>query len=226
MLRTETDLGRFFIFIALTFSINTGFCLAASPVKELSTSELKKIQSSFQKIKHLSVNYTQSFYNPFRKTTRKFEGTAQFSAPNKFLWNRKKPKELIYYDGKDLIIYNPVDRVASRFSALGSKAQEVSRLAKIILNPNKFLDTYAVQSSLLDEKSKTLSLELQPKQKNDLDHISVVLDLKALYLQKLSLFYRDGKIMNYVFSNPERKNIDQSIYKFDKPKGVKLVVFD
>ncbi len=195
-------------------------------VKKLTTAELTKIQNTMKKTKHLSVDYIQSFYNPFRKKTRKFSGDAKFSAPNKFLWSRHKPKESIYYDGSELVVYNQAEKVASRFSALGSKAKEISRLTKIVLDPNSFLKAYNVQSALLDKSSKTVSLELQPRQKNDLDHISVMLDLNKKYLRKVSLFYRDGKIMNYQFSNPSLRAIDKKVYNFNRPSGVKLVVFD
>lgn len=194
---------------------------------DISKAELQAIQNRLEKLTHLEVKFEQLVYTPLRKKTISYSGDAQFSRPSMFRWNQQNPTlKQVIYDGKDLYMYFPSQNVAYKFSASGSQAREIEKLAEIVLSINSLLELYTLNESKYDSVNKIVYLNLAPKSKGEIDGVKVEVNALKDFIKLVELTYSDGKVITYHFTQPKRKVVDKKKYTFVKPKGVKLEVFD
>lgn len=198
-----------------------------SELVNIKKEDLQKIQNRMEKLQHLTVKFEQLVYTPLRKKTIPYSGKAQFSRPARFKWQQQTPlKKEVIYNGKDLYMYMPDQKVAQKFSALGAQAKEIEKLAGMVLSINSLLELYKLQDSKYDTVKKVAYLTLTPKVKSEIEGVKIEVNTLKDYVKMVQLTYKDGKVITYKFSQPKRLEIDQSTYTFQKPKGVKLEVFD
>jgi chaperone LolA len=194
---------------------------------DISRAELQKIQDRLEKLQYLSVKFEQIVSTPLRGKAIPYSGEAKFSRPSLFRWDQDKPtKKKVIYDGKDLYMYFPSEQVAHKYSAKGSQASEIERLASIVLSINSLLELYQLNESKYDAVNKIVYMTLVPKTKGEIAGLKVEVNALKDYIKSVEVTYADGKVIAYNFAQPKRTEVPKAEFTFIKPKGVKLEVFD
>jgi len=186
---------------------------------------VRDIQTKMKSIDYLAVQFTNTIYSSFRKTNRTVTGMAYFAKPRKFRWIKQTPmKEEIVYDGKDVYIYKPDEKVAEKFSSIAHAAKEIEKLSNMVLSVKKLLNHYNVQSATYEKGRNILNLSLLPKKASDLESVQLKISLQRKYVKTVKLLYKEGNRWTFDFKNPRTSVIPPERFQFIKPKDVKLSV--
>ena len=200
------------------FSLSSA--LNAAPT-EVSLVELKKIQEKLQAMNTFSSDFTQTQYRVLRKREVKSTGNATFGRPNLFRWVLKEPNHLeIFYNGSELIQYEPAEKLALRLSTTNEKRKQLEDITAATVNLSVLLDRYREDSAIRD--NGMVYLKLSPRSESEISGIHIVIDVTQYFVQEVKLLFKDGQSNTIVFSTPKAVTADSALFAFIPPKDVKI----
>jgi len=203
-----------------TVAIFLGTMSNLSQAKELTVDELKGIQSKLKLQEYLTVDFEQDVYGSLRGRHRVSGGIAHFRKPQSFRWILIKPKRMEWiFDGKNLINYNPVKKIAKKYGVGNKQGVELRRIVDMVMNLDTLLARYNVKK--IEKMDELVLVKIVPKKKGEIRYANLTIDLKKNYISGVKLFFRGQDHTTFTFSNPRPSNLGHGIFK--TPPGVKVI---
>ncbi len=192
---------------------------AALLAEAISVEEIKDIQKKMKSSKYLTVDFSQQSYSASRKRTATSLGRLHCTKPVMFRWMIIKPvpNEWIY-DGNQACNYIPDEKLAVCYKSMASMRKNISEIVQLVTNVDSLLSRYNIIKAEMNPKY--VMMELSPKTKMSVEKLVIHLDMKKNFISYLKLFYVDKNHSTFVFSNPQHKINDSTLYQV--PKGVKV----
>lgn len=192
---------------------------ATAVAKELTTDDVRALQSSIKASESLSVDFTQTTTKALRGTKVVRKGKAAFARPNKFKWMLEAPaNEQKIYDGKFFYDYTPATKSAAKLSPTGPQAHELNGIVDLILNFDTLLKRYDMVKA--EENGDEVRIELKPKTGNEVTAVELKLTKKDPYITFLKMDLKGGNTQTHQFTNPSRAALPADTFKL--PEGVKV----
>lgn len=206
-------------FVAVIFGVISASSTTIALGKELTTDDVRAIQSSIKASDALSVDFTQTTFKAIRGNKVVRHGKAIFSRPNKFKWMLAAPaNEQKIYDGKFFYDYNPTTKSAARLSPTGPQAHELNNIVDLVLNFDTLLKRYDMVKA--EENGDEVRIELTPKSTSDVTKVELKLSKKEALMTYLKMDLKGGNSQTHEFTNPDRAALAGDAFKL--PEGVKV----
>lgn len=192
------------------------------PAKEV----IAKMQAFYEKIQDLKADFKQEISSPTTGRTKTTYGVVKLKKPGKMRWDYAKPeKKHFISDGQVLWVYEPEDQQAFKQEL---KSQNLSAAVTFLTGKGKLADEFNFE--LLPEGklgAKTdYAVKLTPKVPSaQFKNITLVVDPKAFQVKLSVVATPDGGQSKVWFTGVDlNKKIDDKVFKFSPPPGVRVIV--
>ena len=172
--------------------------------------------------KGLRVDFEQRVLT-IRKKIRMTKGEGFFHPDGRFRWIIKHRGQMVrtyVYDRKTITEYLPAEKTANVWSITSAKTDAITRIVALIKAPHQLQRDYVVQEQ--PQGKHTLQLSLVPRKSSDISSIAVAIDLKANFIHKVKINYRNQRYSEFTFRNPQRKSLAAKHFNFAPPAGTKV----
>lgn len=182
---------------------------------------ITNIQSRYDRVDDLTANFTQKTYVAVMNKNVDSSGTIRWQKPSKFFinYNGAKPKQYIC-NGKNIWIYVPGDTQAEMYKVSDKTIpKEALEFMKGFININENFNIPGWKKI-----GNTTEFTFIPKSRD-----TVYSKLKCLFggdnlLTEVTIYNRSGNVSTYKFSGTQTNtSINNAVFEFKKPKGVKIV---
>lgn len=178
---------------------------------QLSVTQTQRVIAKVQGQSNLSLDFTQKIYKSLRKRNIENYGKVYFKKPSYFRWVFRRPqREEWVYNGKSLFHFFPKKSYAHKYSAKAKRGKELRELVDLVLNFQALLKDYKIKSSV--QTIESLNIVLLPKKKLDVEKVALDVNKKKSILEKLILYFVDGNITTFEFSNPVTSKLVPSTF--------------
>lgn len=215
----------------LTFIV---FCCLVLSIRN-SYSSADKILGIDELMKNVEIRYSASktFKSEFKQIYigRNFGeimsgGEVYFKKPGMMKWIYKKPdKKIIASDGKNLWIYDMND--SQILLDKNFRKEKVPSSISFLWGGKMLLEVFSYKILNVEEGNgqRRYTVELLPKEDvPNVTKVHFVIDSESYLILETSLFDLFGNENRLIFRNPRLgKDINDSFFKFEPPKGVQIV---
>jgi outer membrane lipoprotein carrier protein len=199
---------------------------AAVPGRLPAAQVVAKMQRFYEKIQDLKADFRQEVSSPATGRTKTTYGQVRLKKPGKMRWDYVKPeKKHFISDGTVLWVYEPEDQQAFRQEL---KSQNLSAAVTFLAGKGKLADEFT--STLLPAGklgAKTdYAVTLTPKKPSaQFKNITLVVDPKLFQVKLSVVTTPDGGQSKVWFTGIQlNKKIDDKVFKFTPPPGVRVIV--
>lgn len=208
----------FFIFLFIFFY--SGVCFSNPEIDKV----ILDLEKTYLEATYWQTEFKQSTYVPLLDKSVEKMGMMYLSKPGKIKITYQNPLKKDYIcDGKKLWIYTHGDSIAIKTDQI----DEVMSLEsfRFLTGASKLRDEFSFSKRELSSNKKYLNLVLIPKSIDSI-FLQVKLDYNIIdkRIEKLELFNVSGNKTEFNFSKTKfNQSFDKDLFKFKKPKGVKIV---
>jgi outer membrane lipoprotein carrier protein len=195
---------------------------ARLPAKEV----VAKMQAFYEKIQDLKADFKQEISSPTTGRTKATYGVVKLKKPGKMRWDYAKPeKKHFISDGAVLWVYEPEDQQCFKQEL---KSQNLSAAVTFLTGKGKLADEFTFEllpDGKLGSKGD-YAVKLTPKVPSaQFKTITLVVDPKAFQVKLSVVATPDGGQSKVWFTGVDlNKKIDDKVFKFTPPPGVRVII--
>jgi len=195
---------------------------ARLPAKEV----VAKMQAFYEKIQDLKADFKQEILSPTTGRTKTTYGVVKLKKPGKMRWDYAKPeKKHFISDGTVLWVYEPEDQQAFKQEL---KSQNLSAAVTFLTGKGKLADEFTFELLPVGKLGgkDDYAVKLTPKVPSaQFKTITLVVDPKAFQVKLSVVATPDGGQSKVWFTGVDlNKKIDDKVFKFTPPPGVRVIV--
>jgi outer membrane lipoprotein carrier protein len=185
------------------------------------------IQRKYNKLKTLSVEFTQIHTSP-SEGTRQESGRLLLRKPGRMRWDYTSPENKLFVsNGRVMYEWVPTDKYATKMSVKESddmRAPFMFLLGRGNLRGEFKLIEFAKESP---SRAGNKVLRMIPKRTQEFRELMIEVEPNSLQLSRLSFVDNDGSRSDFLFSNI-RENIPAKLelFRFNPPPGVEVREID
>jgi outer membrane lipoprotein carrier protein len=185
------------------------------------------IQKKYNKLKTLSVDFTQIYTSP-SESTRQESGRLLLRKPGRMRWDYTSPEQKLFVsNGRVMYEWVPTDKYATKMSVRESddmRAPFMFLLGRGNLRGEFKLIEFAKESPA---NAGNKVLRMIPRRTQEFRELMIEVEPNSLRLARLSFVDSDGSRSDFLFSNI-RENIPAKLelFSFKPPPGVEVREID
>jgi outer membrane lipoprotein carrier protein len=187
---------------------------------------IAKMQAFYEKIQDLKADFKQEISSPTTGRTKTTYGVVKLKKPGKMRWDYAKPeKKHFISDGTVLWVYEPEDQQAFKQEL---KSQNLSAAVTFLTGKGKLADEFTFEllaDGAVGQKGD-YAVKLTPKVPSaQFKTITLVVDPKAFQVKLSVVATPDGGQSKVWFTGIDlNKKLDEKVFKFTPPAGVRVIV--
>jgi outer membrane lipoprotein carrier protein len=217
--------------ILLTFSVL--FLLLLNPAigSAQSKSELDKLviglQTKYNKLKTLSVEFTQIYTSP-GEGTRQESGRLLLKKPGRMRWDYTAPENKIFVsNGRVMYEYVATDNYATKMSV--RESDDMRAPFMFLLGQGNIRGEFKMIEFAKESPARAGNkvLRMIPKKTQEFRELMIEVDPATLQISRLSFVDSDGSRSDFLFSNIRENIIAKTeLFYFKAPPGVEVREID
>jgi outer membrane lipoprotein carrier protein len=185
------------------------------------------LQRKYNKLKTLSVDFTQIYTSP-GEGTRRESGRLLLRKPGRMRWDYSSPENKLFVsNGRVMYEWVPTDKFATKMSVRESddmRAPFMFLLGRGNLRDEFKLIEFAKESPV---RAGNKVLRMIPKKTQEFRELIIEVDPNNLQLSRLSFVDSDGSRSDFLFSNvQENVPAKLGLFTFKPPPGVEVREID
>jgi outer membrane lipoprotein carrier protein len=185
------------------------------------------LQRKYNKLKTLSVDFTQIYTSP-SEGTRRESGRLLLRKPGRMRWDYTSPENKLFVsNGRVMYEWVPTDKFATKMSVRESddmRAPFMFLLGRGNLRDEFKLIEFAKESPV---RAGNKVLRMIPKKTQEFRELIIEVDPNNLQLSRLSFVDSDGSRSDFLFSNvQENVPAKLGLFTFKPPPGVEVREID
>lgn len=188
---------------------------------------VKRVEKRFESMNSFTAGFRQTFFNASLGEMEESQGEMAVKKPLKMSWKYNKPlRQTIISDGKSIYFYVPKDKQVM-VEKLGNMF--TSRSPALFLAGNRKLsELFNIDLDKTPNKDRIngqVALSLLPKEESiSVTRIVVRVDPEDFTIRSFTLYDWAGNRTEIEFFDMKiNEEISDSVFKFEKPKGVEQV---
>ena len=212
------------LLLSLVFSLYPNFGSAQSSGLD---QVVNGLQRKYNKLKTLSVDFTQIYTSP-SEGTRRESGRLLLRKPGRMRWDYSSPENKLFVsNGRVMYEWVPTDKFATKMSVRESddmRAPFMFLLGRGNLRGEFKLIEFAKESPV---RAGNKVLRMIPKKTQEFRELIIEVDPNNLQLSRLSFVDSDGSRSDFLFSNvQENVPAKLGLFSFKPPPGVEVREID